>query len=83
MFFFWLLIGAGFGVALVLYLLWLIYQAKYSVDSAPRVPMFICDKHGPLAPQYVMKLDVYGHTIEQCEQCWVDKMKKVKEGMKK
>jgi hypothetical protein len=73
-----ILIGALVAAVLV-YLTVIIWAAKTSVDQAPRAPMFICPKHGPLMERYTLKLDVAsGKPIDYCSICFHEKMKEAR-----
>jgi hypothetical protein len=64
----------------VLYLLVLFVNARWEAKTSPRVPMFTCDKHGPVPESVLMHLE--GATekpIPYCPFCMHEKAKQIKE----
>lgn len=66
----------------ILYLVMVAVQAWYEVKDAPRVPMFLCDRHGAIPAKYTLKLNtpVTEKPIEICPMCFEQKMKAAKKG---
>jgi hypothetical protein len=68
-------------LAIVGYLLYVVLQAWYETKDAPRVPMFLCPKHGAVPTKYTLKLNVFSdRPVEYCPFCMADKMKAAKAG---
>ena len=64
----------------VAYLLVLLVNARWEAKTSPRVPMFTCDKHGPVPESVLMHLE--GATekpIPYCPFCMHEKAKQIKE----
>lgn len=74
-------IGAVLGAALVAWLGWIVFEAWYEVVKAPRVDMYVCDKHGPVPKHLCIvfqeKEDKSERTEQQyqCPFCYEDAFK--------
>jgi hypothetical protein len=63
-----------------IYIFGLALWAKHLVNSAPKTDMHLCDKHGPIAGKYLMKIDIGGDKpMPYCPRCYEERMKEAKE----
>jgi len=72
-------IGVVIGCVLFLYVR-LVSEAKREVRQAPRIPQFICDKHGMFPTKHAMHITVPSDkgpplVVDMCPMCYDDKMK--------
>ena len=86
----WFVLSAWLGVVLV-WVLATALSARQEVRALPRKDMFVCDKHGPMAPEATYKLfggealDVQmGKVVERkpiltCPLCFEENMKRAVE----
>lgn len=73
-------------IALILAILWVVkvwQEEKAKVLNMPKVPMSLCDKHGAFPSSMMLKMTVPADNrqdliVEQCPQCYSDKLKESK-----
>lgn len=81
------------AVILVIYAVFVFWAARFRVDGSPRVPMHICDRHGPMPIGATIVLfdemdhEVEGRTkrgpIRVCPLCFEKSIKVAKENLAK
>lgn len=63
--------GYGVSALLILALLaivWLLFEAWYETSAAPRVDMYVCEKHGPVPKHYCIVFEEKEDKSDQTEQ---------------
>ena len=64
----------------VAYLLVLLVNARWEAKTSPRMPMFTCDKHGPIPESVLLHLEgATEKSIPYCPFCFSEKAKQFKE----
>ncbi len=72
---------AALLVVLCIYIALLALDAKVKTETAPRVPMFSCDKHGTMPAKYAVSFDGMGVLEEPqqvCPMCLEDRFKEAR-----
>lgn len=58
------------------YVGYVVFCAWYEVRYAPRVPMFMCSKHGPMRKENTIKFAIPGgEPIDYCSLCFHERLK--------
>jgi hypothetical protein len=77
-----LLITLLITLLIMVVLVWLgfiVYDAKAHTTSAPRTEMFICQKHGTVPHKYLLKLDGLSEIpIDYCPMCMEDRFREAR-----
>jgi hypothetical protein len=81
-----LVIVAGVFIATMYYLL--IQDVKKEVRTAPRIPMHVCDTHGPYPAKHTMRISIPQEgrpdlLQDMCIFCYDEAMKKAENVLKK
>ena len=72
-------------LALLIYLLFVVVEASNTARLTPRKPMFVCDKHGAVAEEYLIVFQLDGITkepIKYCPFCYEERTKQAIKNVK-